>query len=527
MSEQTPLLRLENLCKDYGQGMILHHLNLDIEQGEFLTLLGPSGCGKTTTLRMIAGLESVTEGRVWLEGRDITQLPPEKRPLNTVFQSYALFPHMNVFQNIAYGLKVKGVKKAEQKERVEEALRLVRLSGYEKRMPSQLSGGQRQRIAIARAAVLRPKVLLLDEPLGALDLKLRKDMQLELKKIQQQVGITFIYVTHDQEEALTMSDKIVVMNAGEIQQIGTPTEIYRYPVNEFVANFIGETNIIDGVMQGDDLVVFEDKKFPCRARGFNKNEKVDVVIRPEHLDIVPRSEGMLKGVVKSQLFKGMHYDTVVETRVGTTITVKMQVSQDRPVLNADAGEKISASAFLIDVEDVGELDDAKVVALASAEAWDVETEEPISIKNVEYDIKPEVGSYSVTFTTAAGTSITVKAAVMAENRVESKVYQEEIYAMNFFKKVEDIQESIALDTDLETWASASAWSLEDGEQVEISDVKYDFDPETIEPGVYDVTFSTEGYEYKVSTTRACEEGAEVGLIFRPEDIHVMKKEGQW
>ena len=324
-----------------------------------------------------------------------------------------------------------------------------------------------------------------------------------------------------------MSDKIVVMNAGEIQQIGTPTEIYRYPVNEFVANFIGETNIIDGVMQGDDLVVFEDKKFPCHARGFNKNEKVDVVIRPEHLDIVPRSEGMLKGVVKSQLFKGMHYDTVVETRVGTTITVKMQVSQDRPVLNADAGEKISASAFLIDVEDVGELDDAKVVALASAEAWDVETEEPISIKNVEYDIKPEVGSYSVTFTTAAGTSITVKAAVMAENRVESKVYQEEIYAMNFFKKVEDIQESIALDTDLETWASASAWSLEDGEQVEITDVKYDFDPETIEPGVYDVTFSTEGYEYKVSTTRACEEGAEVGLIFRPEDIHVMKKEGQW
>ena len=384
---------------------------------------------------------------------------------------------------------------------------------------SGLSGGEKQKIAIARALVNEPSVLLLDEPLGALDLKLRKEMQQELKYIQQEVGITFIFVTHDQEEALTMSDKIVVMNAGEIQQIGTPTEIYRYPVNEFVANFIGETNIIDGVMQDDDLVVFEDKKFPCRARGFNKNEKVDVVIRPEHLDIVPRAEGMLKGVVKSQLFKGMHYDTVVETRVGTTITVKMQVSQDRPVLNADAGEKISASAFLIDVEDVGELDDAKVVALASAEAWDVETEEPISIKNVEYDIKPEVGSYSVTFTTAAGTSITVKAAVMAENRVESKVYQEEIYAMNFFKKVEDIQESIALDTDLETWASASAWSLEDGEQVEITDVKYDFDPETIEPGVYDVT--------KVSTTRACEEGAEVGLIFRPEDIHVMKKEGQW
>ena len=236
---------------------------------------------------------------------------------------------------------------------------------------------------------------------------------------------------------------------------------------------------------------------------------------------------MLKGVVKSQLFKGMHYDTVVETRVGTTITVKMQVSQDRPVYNEEKGEKISANAFLLDVEDVEELDDAKVVALASAEAWDAETEEPISIKTVEYDIKPETGNYTVTFATANDTSITVKVLVVAQNRVESKVYQEEIYAMNFFKKVEDIQESIALDTDLETWASASAWSLEDGEQVEITDVKYDFDPETIEPGVYDVTFSTEGYEYKVSTTHAFEEGEQVGLVFRPEDIHVMKKEGQW
>ena len=274
-------------------------------------------------------------------------------------------------------------------------------------------------------------------------------------------------------------------------------------------------------------VNIEDKKYACRARGYNKNEKVDVVIRPEHLDIVPRAEGMLKGTVKSQLFKGMHYETVVETRVGTSITVKMQVSQDRPVYNEEKGEKISANAFLLDVEDVEELDDAKVVALASAEAWDAETEEPISIKTVEYDIKPETGNYTVTFATANDTSITVKVLVVAQNRVESKVYQEEIYAMNFFKKVEDIQESIALDTDLETWASASAWSLEDGEQVEITDVKYDFDPETITPGVYDVTFSTEGYEYKVSTTHAFEEGEQVGLVFRPEDIHVMKKEGQW
>ena len=528
MPEQKKLIQFKNIVKSFEDGqVVLKGVSLDIYENEFVTLLGPSGCGKTTLLRILGGFLQPTEGKVLFDGEDIVNVPPYKREINTVFQKYALFPHMNVYDNIAFGLTIKKEPKDVIEQKVMRMLRLVSLEDYADRNVTELSGGQQQRIAIARALVNEPSVLLLDEPLGALDLKLRKEMQQELKYIQQEVGITFIFVTHDQEEALTMSDKIVVMNAGEIQQIGTPTEIYRYPVNEFVANFIGETNIIDGVMQGDDLVVFEDKKFPCRARGFNKNEKVDVVIRPEHLDIVPRSEGMLKGVVKSQLFKGMHYDTVVETRVGTTITVKMQVSQDRPVLNADAGEKISASAFLIDVEDVGELDDAKVVALASAEAWDVETEEPISIKNVEYDIKPEVGSYSVTFTTAAGTSITVKAAVMAENRVESKVYQEEIYAMNFFKKVEDIQESIALDTDLETWASASAWSLEDGEQVEITDVKYDFDPETIEPGVYDVTFSTEGYEYKVSTTRACEEGAEVGLIFRPEDIHVMKKEGQW
>ena len=528
MPEQKKLIQFKNIVKSFEDGqVVLKGVSLDIYENEFVTLLGPSGCGKTTLLRILGGFLQPTEGKVLFDGEDIVNVPPYKREINTVFQKYALFPHMDVYDNIAFGLTLKKEPKDVIEQKVMRMLRLVSLEDYAHRNVTELSGGQQQRIAIARALVNEPSVLLLDEPLGALDLKLRKEMQQELKYIQQEVGITFIFVTHDQEEALTMSDKIVVMNAGEIQQIGTPTEIYRYPVNEFVANFIGETNIIDGVMQGDDLVVFEDKKFPCRARGFNKNEKVDVVIRPEHLDIVPRSEGMLKGVVKSQLFKGMHYDTVVETRVGTTITVKMQVSQDRPVLNADAGEKISASAFLIDVEDVGELDDAKVVALASAEAWDVETEEPISIKNVEYDIKPEVGSYSVTFTTAAGTSITVKAAVMAENRVESKVYQEEIYAMNFFKKVEDIQESIALDTDLETWASASAWSLEDGEQVEITDVKYDFDPETIEPGVYDVTFSTEGYEYKVSTTRACEEGAEVGLIFRPEDIHVMKKEGQW
>ena len=527
MQEDKSIIEVSHVSKYFGDKTALDDVTLNVKKGEFVTILGPSGCGKTTLLRLIAGFQTASEGEIRISGMEITQTPPHKRPVNTVFQKYALFPHLNVYDNIAFGLKLKKTPKQTIEKKVKAALKMVGMTDYEYRDVDSLSGGQQQRVAIARAIVNEPEVLLLDEPLAALDLKMRKDMQMELKEMHKSLGITFVYVTHDQEEALTLSDTIVVMSEGKIQQIGTPTEIYRTPVNEFVAKFIGETNIIDGVMQGDDLVVFEDKKFPCRARGFNKNEKVDVVIRPEHLDIVPRAEGMLKGTVKSQLFKGMHYETVVETRVGTSITVKMQVSQDRPVYNEEKGEKISANAFLLDVEDVEELDDAKVVALASAEAWDVETEEPISIKNVEYDIKPEVGSYSVTFTTAAGTSITVKAAVMAENRVESKVYQEEIYAMNFFKKVEDIQESIALDTDLETWASASAWSLEDGEQVEITDVKYDFDPETITPGVYDVTFSTEGYEYKVSTTHAFEEGEQVGLVFRPEDIHVMKKEGQW
>ena len=527
MQEDKSIIEVSHVSKYFGDKTALDDVTLNVKKGEFVTILGPSGCGKTTLLRLIAGFQTASEGEIRISGMEITQTPPHKRPVNTVFQKYALFPHLNVYDNIAFGLKLKKTPKQTIEKKVKAALKMVGMTDYEYRDVDSLSGGQQQRVAIARAIVNEPEVLLLDEPLAALDLKMRKDMQMELKEMHKSLGITFVYVTHDQEEALTLSDTIVVMSEGKIQQIGTPTEIYRTPVNEFVAKFIGETNIIDGVMLEDDLVMFEDKKYACRARGYNKNEKVDVVIRPEHLDIVPRAEGMLKGTVKSQLFKGMYYETVVETRVGTSITVKMQVSQDRPVYNEEKGEKISANAFLLDVEDVEELDDAKVVALASAEAWDAETEEPISIKTVEYDIKPETGNYTVTFATANDTSITVKVLVVAQNRVESKVYQEEIYAMNFFKKVEDIQESIALDTDLETWASASAWSLEDGEQVEISDVKYDFDPETIEPGVYDVTFSTEGYEYKVSTTRACEEGAEVGLIFRPEDIHVMKKEGQW
>ena len=523
--EAKKLIQFKNIIKTFEDGtVVLKGISLDIYENEFVTLLGPSGCGKTTLLRILGGFLQPTEGKVLFDGEDIVDVPPYKREINTVFQKYALFPHMNVYDNVAFGLTIKKEPKDVIEQKVMRMLRLVNLEDYARRNVTEMSGGQQQRIAIARALVNEPSVLLLDEPLGALDLKLRKEMQHELKSIQQEVGITFIFVTHDQEEALTMSDKIVVMNAGEIQQIGTPTEIYRRPVNEFVANFIGETNIIDGVIPEDGSVIFEDKKFPCSAKGYDKNEKVDVVIRPEHLDIVPREQGMLKGVVKSQLFKGMYYDTVVETRAGTSITVQMQVSEDRPVINN--GEKISASGFYLDLEDATELNDSKIIALASAEAWDAATEVPISIKTVEHNIKPETGEYSVTFSTAAGTSITVKAMVVTANKAESTVYQEEIYAMNFFKKVEDIQESMALDTDLKMWANASAWSLEDeNEKVEITDVKYDFDPETITPGVYKVTFATEGYEYKVSTTRAAEEGAEVGLIFRPEDLHVMKRGG--
>ena len=342
--EKKKLIQFKNIVKSFEDGqVVLKGVSLDIYENEFVTLLGPSGCGKTTLLRILGGFLQPSEGKVLFDGEDIVSVPPYKREINTVFQKYALFPHMDVYDNIAFGLTLKKEPKDVIEQKVMRMLRLVSLEDYAHRNVTELSGGQQQRIAIARALVNEPSVLLLDEPLGALDLKLRKEMQQELKYIQQEVGITFIFVTHDQEEALTMSDKIVVMNAGEIQQIGTPTEIYRTPVNEFVAKFIGETNIIDGVMLEDDRIMFEDKKFACRARGYNKNEKVDVVIRPEHLDIVPRAEGMLKGTVKSQLFKGMHYETVVETRVGTSITVKMQVSQDRPVFNEEKGEKISAT----------------------------------------------------------------------------------------------------------------------------------------------------------------------------------------
>lgn len=516
-------MEFKNVSKSFEGETVLDNVSLDIGENEFVTLLGPSGCGKTTLLRILGGFISADSGSVLFDGKDIGALPPHKRELNTVFQRYALFPHLNVFENIAFGLKIKKEPKDVIKQKVARMLKLVSLEGFENRKIAQLSGGQQQRIAIARALINEPKVLLLDEPLSALDAKLRKEMQLELMWIQKEVGITFIFVTHDQEEALTMSDKIVVMSKGRIQQVGTPDEIYDRPANEFVARFVGTTNIIDGVVAEKDVVIFEDKRFKCRTDGFAAGDKVGVVIRPEHLDVVPRENGMLKGVVKTHVFKGVHHDMTVETRVGTSITVKLRVVRDEPVFNEREHEKISADDFLLDISDIDGLDDVEIETLASAEAWDSDTEEPISIRDVEYDIKKEIGVYPVTFATAAGTSITVNAVVKQENKVESKLFREEIYAMNIFKKVEDIRESIALDTDLEMWANASAWSLDDGEKVEITDVKYDFDPENIKPGIYDVTFSTEGYEYLVSATRPYYEGTEVGLVFSPEDIHLIKR----
>ena len=320
------LIRLRNICMAFDDELVLDNINLYINDKEFLTLLGPSGCGKTTTLRMIGGFTRPTSGDVIFDGVRINDIPPYQRQINTVFQKYALFPHLNVYENIAFGLRMqripdpkdptgkKTVKLSEEEihERVMEMLEVISLKGFEHRKPDALSGGQQQRVAIARALVNRPKVLLLDEPLAALDLKLRKDMQIELKRIQQQVGITFIFVTHDQEEALTMSDTIVVMDKGSIQQIGTPTDIYNEPKNAFVADFIGESNILDGVMLADRKVRFSGHTFDCVDGGFGEKEPVDVVVRPEDVDIVAPEKGMLRGNVSTVTFMGVHYEIIVD-----------------------------------------------------------------------------------------------------------------------------------------------------------------------------------------------------------------------
>ena len=349
------LIRLRDLSMAFDDELVLNHLNLYINDKEFLTLLGPSGCGKTTTLRIIGGFTTPTSGDVLFDGVRINAVPPHQRQINTVFQRYALFPHLNVFENVAFGLRMKKIpaengrgrpgKLSEQEieKRVLEMLETVSLRGFEHRRPDELSGGQQQRVAIARALVNQPKVLLLDEPLGALDLKLRRDMQIELKKIQQQVGITFVYVTHDQEEALTMSDTIVVMDKGSIQQIGSPTQIYNEPKNAFVADFIGESNIIDGVMAEDRLVRLYGREFACLDEGFAPNEPVDVVIRPEDIDIVPESEGQLSGTVTAVTFKGVHYDIIVDFKGFKWL---IQTTDHSPV-GARIGVKIDPDGFHI------------------------------------------------------------------------------------------------------------------------------------------------------------------------------------
>ena len=305
------LIDLENISKSFDGQMVLDELNLYIRENEFLTLLGPSGCGKTTTLRILGGFETPDQGRVVFDGQDITHLPPNKRQLNTVFQKYALFTHMTIAENIAFGLKIKNKTKSYINDKIKYALKLVNLEGYENRMPDSLSGGQQQRIAIARAIVNEPKVLLLDEPLGALDLKLRQDMQYELIRLKNELGITFIYVTHDQEEALTMSDTIVVMNQGYIQQIGSPEKIYNEPENAFVADFIGDSNIIGATMIEDKLVEILGARFACVDTGFGTNKPVDVVIRPEDVELVEPENGTIRGVVTHLIFKGVHYEMEV------------------------------------------------------------------------------------------------------------------------------------------------------------------------------------------------------------------------
>ncbi len=521
--EQKKLIEFRNIVKSFDGTVILKGINLDIYENEFVTLLGPSGCGKTTLLRILGGFLDADEGKVIFDGEEISQKPPYERELNTVFQKYALFPHLSVYENIAFGLKIKKMSKDVIEQKVMKMLKLIGLEGYENKNTTLLSGGQQQRVAIARALVNEPKVLLLDEPLAALDKNLRKEMQYELKRIQQEVGITFIFVTHDQEEALTMSDKIVVMNRGEIQQVGSPEDIYNEPANKYVAGFIGESNLLKGTMLEDYKVRFDDITFDCVDFGFKENEKVDIVIRPEDIDIVEMEKGKMTGEVLSVLFKGVHYEIIVETVPGTSVTVNMRVIRPEDVTSEDGSEKISASSFFVDMEDVAELDDKEIIARSNAQAWCPETDEYISIANIEYDLKEELGEYSVVFSTPNGTSIERSIFVVNQPFIKNEKANEGIMAFNFQTTVAEIEESQALDTDIKTWANAQGWKLtNEDESIDIS-VDYDFDPEDIREGVYKVTFSTPGREFKIHTTDYSEVGQEVGLTFFPEDIHVMSR----
>ena len=335
--DNSVIVSLRDIVVEFDGQRILDGLNLDIHDKEFVTLLGSSGCGKTTTLRLIAGFLEPNSGKVLLKGRDITGVPPYKRPVNTVFQKYALFPHLNVFENVAFGLRLKKMDEETIRRKVRNMLEVVGLKGFERRSISQMSGGQQQRVAIARSLVNEPEILLLDEPLGALDLKLRKEMQLELKRLQREMNITFVYVTHDQEEALTMSDTVVVMNKGNIQQIGSPQDIYNEPRNAFVAKFIGDSNIVDGIMEKDFLVSFGGQEFACVDRGFKPREPVQVVIRPEDVDIVPPSAGKLTGLVREVIFKGVHFEMHVDVEGKEWLIHSTQASQPGELIGMNIG----------------------------------------------------------------------------------------------------------------------------------------------------------------------------------------------
>ena len=388
MNKAKKIIELKNISKSFDGQKVLDNINLYIYDNEFLTLLGPSGCGKTTTLRIIGGFESADEGDVIFLGDRINDMPPHKRNVNTVFQRYALFPHLNVFENVAFPLREKKVPKAEINERVTEMLKLVALGGFEKRSVNSLSGGQQQRVAIARALVSKPSVLLLDEPLAALDLKLRKDMQQELKKIQKATGITFVFVTHDQEEALSMSDTVVVMSEGRIQQIGTPVDIYNEPKNAFVADFIGESNILDGIMLRDRKVSFAGHVFDCVDSGFELKEPVDVVVRPEDVDIVPEEKGMLKGVVTSVTFLGVHYEIIVDIdgfkwmiqttdfvdvdeRIGLYIEPDAIHIMHKSEYSGMFGDY---SSFSMELDEIGELEEENLEELGEAAAPESEAD---------------------------------------------------------------------------------------------------------------------------------------------------------
>jgi len=517
------LIEFRNIVKKFDGQTVLKGINLDINENEFVTLLGPSGCGKTTLLRILGGFLDQDEGSVIFNGEEISSVPAYKRPINTVFQKYALFPHLNVYDNVAFGLRIKKMAEDLIEPKVTRMLELVGLDGFDKKDVRFLSGGQQQRVAIARALVNEPDVLLLDEPLSALDAKLRKEMQQELKRIQEEVGITFIFVTHDQEEALTMSDKIVVMKDGNIEQIGTPIEVYNEPANKYVANFIGQSNIIDGIMKKDYLVNFDDRDFKCVDYDFKKDEPVDVIIRPEDIDILPKNKGKMNGQVISSLFKGVHYEVIVETKRGASKKITLHVLGDKDVYSEENNEKMSASDFTMDIEDVATISDQDLILRSNAQAWDATSEEEIAINEVIHEIKAEAGHYTITFKTAKGTEVKANVDVVLPKVNEDSEEKIGIQAFDVYKTIDEIKESMAISVDLRNWADAYAWDLETENEVEIDDVRFNFDPMEIKEGNYEVTFVTEGRTYKIHTTDKQNEGDIVSIDFGPEDIHVMEK----